>query len=541
MKKIILLNLLTVCVVAAISCNDEFMDRTPLSSINDANFWRTAEDLQTYVNGMYSNIGPASFSDEAKSDNLLYKTKNKYIWNTNKIPASGGSYAKSDFQVMRNCNYFLSHFQSASGDQDLINSCEGSIRLVRASNWFSKMVLFGDLPWYEKEVNVFDNEILYGPRLPRKDVADILMAELDKAYELLPEEAEGEKFSKYVALAVKARLALYEGTHRKYWQEGDAEEALLQCKDACEKIINSGRFDLHPDYRGYHICDDLGKSKEAIYYKVIDGVNKTNGKPHDSYMQAYGVTQDLVESFLCSDGKPIGVSELYKGDDTFDNMITNRDPRLTMVIYDGKRDFKINSEGDGARIEPVNWSSSDYGYITWKVYSEKFVDQDPNTCAIDQNVYRYGEILITYAECMAELGLCTQEVLDLTVNKLRQRAGMTAKLTVDVGFIDPAWPDFKEMNGVEVSPLIQEIRRERRVELCLEGKRWNDIVRWKAGKLVNNPKTYQGAKWYAKGETDYHKPYKTSVREWDDRCYFLPIPKNQLALNPELKQNPGWE
>ena len=112
---------------------------------------------------------------------------------------------------------------------------------------------------------------------------------------------------------------------------------------------------------------------------------------------------------------------------------------------------------------------------------------------------------------------------------------------MDVGFTDPNWPDFESMNGVKVSPLIQEIRRERRVELCLEGRRWMDIVRWKAGPLVNNPKTYQGAKWYAKGETEYHKPYKTSVRTWADRCYFYPIPKNQLTLNPELKQNPGWE
>ena len=85
-----------------LSCNDEFLDLTPLTSINDGNFWKTDQDLQTYVNGMYSYVGASTFDQDQKSDNLMYKTKNKYIWNTNKVPASGGSYQKSDFQVMRN-------------------------------------------------------------------------------------------------------------------------------------------------------------------------------------------------------------------------------------------------------------------------------------------------------------------------------------------------------------------------------------------------------------------------------------------------------
>ena len=542
MKKIFLLLSVAASVSCLMtSCNDEFMDLSPKTAITDATFWKTDKDLQTYVNGLYREFGPGVYSSDDKSDNLIYKTKNKYLWNTNKIAASGGSFAKSNFEIRRNCNYFLTHFQTAVGDQEVINACEGSVRLVRVHDWFGKIVNFGDMPWYEKEVNVFDNDILYGKRLPRKQVVDIMIDELDKAIELLPETAEGEKFTKYVALAEKARLALYEGTHRKYWQEGDAEEMLMKCKDACEKIMASGKFDLHPDYRGYHLLNDMGTSKEAIYYKVMDGVNNSNGDPVSTYFQAYGITQDLVESFVCSDGKPIGVSSLYKGDDTFDDMITDRDPRLTMLIYDGKRPFKLNAAGEGSYLDPVNWSSTDYGYLIWKVYSEKAVDNDANTCAIDKSIYRYGEILITYAECMAELGLCTQEVLDKTVNALRKRAGLNAKLTVDVGFTDPNWPDFKAMNGVEVSPLLQEIRRERRVELCLENNhRWRDIVRWKAGQLVDNPKTYRGAKWYAKGETTYHAPYGTAVRKWNDRNYFLPIPKNQITMNPDIEQNPGW-
>ncbi|HLU88785.1 MAG TPA: RagB/SusD family nutrient uptake outer membrane protein, partial [Cyclobacteriaceae bacterium] len=107
---------------------------------------------------------------------------------------------------------------------------------------------------------------------------------------------------------------------------------------------------------------------------------------------------------------------------------------------------------------------------------------------------------------------------------------------VDVGFVDPNWPDWE----VPVSPLINEIRRERRIEITMEGEdRWFDLIRWKAGRLLEGRKTQLGA--YNPEKGAYHEIWPGFVREWDDKLYFRPIPTQDLTLNPNLHQNPGWE
>src|SRR5690606_12496002 len=148
--------------------------------------------------------------------------------------------------------------------------------------------------------------------------------------------------------------------------------------------------------------------------------------------------------------------------------------------------------------------------------------------------YRYGVVLVAYAEAKAELGECTQEVLDQSINLLRDRVGM-AHLMVDVGFVDPDWPNWE----VPVTPLLNEIRRERRIETVSESKRWDDLVRWKAGKLLENPKTIMGAR-NPEEDNEYWVQYPGSVRTWNDKYYLRPIPTQELALNTNFTQNPGW-
>ena len=165
----------------------------------------------------------------------------------------------------------------------------------------------------------------------------------------------------------------------------------------------------------------------------------------------------------------------------------------------------------------------------------------------DGIAYRYAETLLINAEAKAELKTISQEDLDKTINVLRDRVGMP-HLTMEVGFTDPDWPDY----GYELTGLLQEIRRERRIELAGEGFRWNDICRWKAGTLLENPMTYVGKKVTTgtRADAGYVIVYPdytysdlsigTNSRQWDDKMYLLPIPTNELQLNPALEQNPGW-
>jgi len=157
-------------------------------------------------------------------------------------------------------------------------------------------------------------------------------------------------------------------------------------------------------------------------------------------------------------------------------------------------------------------------------------------------------VLLVNAEANAELGLATQEVIDKTINVLRKRAGMPAM--VISALVKDQRSEFPEL-----PVLLDEIRRERRVELAAEGLRFDDLVRWKAGKLLNKPVT--GMKFVQKqypkavpgssiflNDKGYIMPYGKSLpggRTFDEsKNYFLPLPLDELSLNTNLKQNPGW-
>lgn len=162
----------------------------------------------------------------------------------------------------------------------------------------------------------------------------------------------------------------------------------------------------------------------------------------------------------------------------------------------------------------------------------------------DGIAYRYAETLLINAEAKAELGTLSQADLDKTINVLRDRVAMP-HLTVEVGFTDPDWPDY----GYSLSPVLQEIRCERRVELAGEGFRFDDLCRWKAGKLLDNVMTYVGKKLstgkyaivYPNYTNDDFSYQKGKSRKWDDKMYLYPIPTGELQRNPQLlPQNPGW-
>ena len=196
------------------------------------------------------------------------------------------------------------------------------------------------------------------------------------------------------------------------------------------------------------------------------------------------------------------------------------------------------------------WSNDNAGTIVYKTFPDFVQKQNPSCFfirkwrpiytnliflsknTVDDFIFRYAETLLSYAEAKAELGECTQDVLDISINKIRDRVSMP-HLVVNV-VADPIqnWE-------IPVSALINEIRRERRIELCAEGKRWDDLVRWKAGKRIEAANTILGARNLAGQYQVIYPGYP--ARKWYDKLYLYPIPKQEIALNPNLKQNPGWE
>ncbi len=524
------------------ACNDGFLEKIPQDKINDASYWKTASDVEMFANQFYVSLKDPNYIwrlDDA-TDNQGPGSRNAYVWNEYTIPASGGGWAKGDWSGIRSCNFALDRVATMTKN-DALAKAEAEIRFFKAFYYFGKLKRFGDVPWLEHELTTESPE-LYLPRDTRETVVANMLKELEMAIANLPETSSADRLTKYAALTLKAQICLYEGTYRKSRNMAGHEALLKEVVAASELIMNSGQFAVYStgnpktDYFELFTQYELKGNKEGIMVQRFLADKRMHNNVRQLGEPQTGFSKDFVESYLCTDGLPISKSPLYKGDAIFGVEFTNRDPRMEQSVYQDKRVYRIYENGS-KEYRPMPEFDNNYAptsYYILKGYSPYERDRLQLQCIVDDFIFRYAEVLLAYAEAKAELGEATQAVLDKSVNLLRARVGMPA-MKVDVGFTDPNWPQWE----VAVSPLINEIRRERRIELAAEGKRWDDLVRWKAGKLLDNPKTYQGARDPA--TNNYRILYPGFTRKWTDRLYLYPLPTQEMALNPKLTQNPGWQ
>ena len=536
--------ILSVCFLTAIACNDDYLEKLPLDQISDNNFWKTGADVEMYANQFYPTLFDARlawYRDDNFSDNQTPSSRNSYTWAEYTVPSSGGGWGKSDWLQIRRCNYALDRIATMKSDPS-VASAEGEIRFFKAFHYFDKVKQFGDVPWLENSLTPESPE-LFKARDSRETVVANMLADLDFAIANLPPTSGADRLTKYAALALKGNVCLYEGTFRKYHNVvGGHEELLREAVVSYEEIINSGLFSVYStgkpesDYFDLFVQYELKGNPEGILVQrfITDKRMHNNvrqlGEPYTGY------NIDFVQSYLSADGLPIALSPLYKGDAVFSDQFVDRDPRMKQSIYHAERPYRIFDDGV-VNYKPMPEFQNNYcptSFFIIKGYSPYERDRLPSTSTTDDFIFRYGNILVSYAEAKAELGECTQEVLDKSVNLLRDRVGMP-HLTVDVGFVDPNWPNWE----IPVTPLINEIRRERRIESAAEGKRWDDLVRWKAGRLLENINTVLGARDPATGEYRVLYPGYTT-RKWDDKLYLYPLPTQELSLNTNLTQNSGW-
>lgn len=565
--------------VIAISCNDSFMERYPLDKLTSETFWNTESDLSAYTATFYTFL-PDHWEvlwDDEVSDNMA-----PYKFNTTAAGLHIASTGSWDWSFLRKCNIFLENYSKANISEEVKESYAGEVRFFRAWYYYIRVMSYGDVPWVDKVVSTTDEAILYGVRTPRNEVMDHVIDDLNFAAEHLPETSrESGRLNKYAALHLLARISLSEGTYRKYHKLGTYETYFEGAVNAALKIMNSGKYDIYStgdpykDYEKLYTQNDLNGNPEMILYRHYDAVKFG----HSSYPIRYisrdnnGLTKDLVEDYLCTDGKPIALSSKYRGDQTMEDEVTDRDPRLLQTIVPPGIGF---FKGDNLLNERVprlsiakggSGSQTSTGYHWRKAYTDEAV-LAYDKAETDLPIFRYAETLLIYAEAKAELGTCTQKDIDVSINKLRDRVAMPHMVIAELER-DPD-SDMTQKAGYldeEVPVLLEEIRRERRVELAVEGFRRYDLLRWRAGKFYEKP--VLGARWSyfltlkdANGnnlyddssvgkdiwvnEEGYIEPYQESLRaeggrHFDpDKHYLYAIPLNEIALNPNLTQNPGW-
>lgn len=527
-------------------CNDEFLDRNPKTSLTEQNFWNSEQDLKTYNNQLYAEY----FQDKGFGNNDLMlsadnMSDNSFTDNPGDVrlgihTAETPGIVNWDWSLVRNINVFLENYDRTDIIEKLRNKYAAEVRLLRALDYYDKIKLYGKLPLIDR-VPSENDELLYEKQKSRDEILSFVMEDLNFAIEWLPKSAEKNRFDRYVALAYKARICLHEGTFRKYHGLGNEEFYLQNALDASSEVINSGRYfiDSTQSYHSLFSNLDLAGNKEIIYYKDYSDEQQLY---HNVAIQitgnfggSFSGTKSLINDYLCKDGLPISESTLYQGDENISNEFANRDERLTGTFALPNTYFMSDKIYLNSSPEPIGITACPSGYQVVKFFNQQQEESVAwGRSYLDAPLFRYAEVLLIYAETKIELGDITQNDLDKSINLLRAKANVA------------------DMKAEQAT--LEEIRRERRVELAFEGFRYDDLMRWKQGDLLSEP--VLGLKFNADDIADYEafevgnhvflneEGYIKSNNNYnfdENKHYYFPIPVNELSLNPNLEQTEGWE
>ncbi len=571
--------------VTGVSCTKNVLDQSPPASISPNTFFQTEGDLKAYTNLFYSHLPEAGFIYGEDADNVVKSSVDRQIAGTRLIPTTDGRWSWSE---LRNINFFLTsenvqNFSNTAIRDEYI----GLARFFRAWFYFEKVKSYGDVPWYSNVIETNDEENLMKARDPRTLIMDSVLADIDFAIAHLKSTKSVERVTKWSALALKSRITLYEGTWRKYHTEfnlPDAEKFLNECVEASEELMSAGVYSVYNKTTGLtgKPYQDLFATLniDAVTDEVILGRRYSNDLSLRHGLQFYitartqgkpGLEKRLVNSYLMKDGTPF---TNISGYDTmqFYTEVQNRDPRLAQTIRTpGYRRVGASSNSS------VDFEATMTGYQPIKWMVDASLDGNGQSYQ-DMAIFRFGEVLLNYAEAKAELGTISQDDLNKSIKLLRDRVGMpNLDLVAANANPDPYQANLYRNVSGQNKGVILEIRRERRVELVMENNlRWEDLMRWKEGHLLAAPfrgmyfpgpgfydldrngvpeiEIYVGAKPPATGPfqfpasdlTDGTKgnilTNKNIAKTFNEtRDYLWPLPIEDLTLNDNLTQNPGWQ
>lgn len=572
MKNLIIIGLVPLFFLMA--CNDDFLDRPPLDQVASDRFFEKPKDLETYVNQYYNTTffpKYANHGNDYDSDDLVGPTVNTRLQGTRPVVTTGSI----GFGNVRSINYFMTHYKKIEEfhEFDSYKQYVGEAYYFKAVAYFNLLKSYGDIQWLDIDLGTSSPE-LYNPRTPRQIVADRIISCLDTAaMYLTADKTNGyERINKWIALLMQSRVALYEGTWQKYHngtpfgvENADPNKYLSKAVEAAEQIMESGLYAIYnnnnpdEDYRNLFIQRDYSANSEVMFWRKYDnnlsrgdGAFTNDRNFRMSQPLGRSISKSVIDDYLCTDGRAITGNPLFQGYTTIVQEMENRDPRFRQTVASPDQVWKIQANGN---VE--NWSSvfsrlndnadlnAPTGYMIQKGYDPQVTYHVQQYGEEPSILFRYAEVLLNYIEAKAELGDITQGDIDKTVKLLRDRVGMP-KINIESIATDPDW-DFPAL-----TPLINEIRRERRIELIGEGFRWDDIARWAAAdELIvgKRPKGFKASQItknpFHEDENGFMDPYQKAMPSGYgfklNRDYLDPIPESQIVLNPEnLTQNPGW-
>lgn len=590
MKKYSLLLLFAVLLA---SCD---LEQAPESTTSKDAVFGSEKGLELYANSFYTILPSANNIHRADemSDYGARSQAPDYIREGAYGPRQSSGW---DWRDLRNLNYFIENCNYPNIAPDVKRHYIGVARFFRAWFYFDKVKRFGDVPWIGKTMDVNDPQLFNG-RDSRVLVMDSVLADLDYATANIRTVNDNTRslITKYIAYAFKSRVCLFEGTFRKYHTAysltGTAAEWLNKSAEAAKVVMDEAGFSISEAGGAGKSYRQLFTSKTPVGSEIMLAAlcDPTLSVFNDAnwwwtsatYGPRLSFTRTFINTYLNVDGTPFTDKAGYQAL-TFPQEVKGRDLRLQQTIRMG--DYKRTNAGVTEAAPPVfSYTYTGYQPIKWTLDDTYYDGGSRNDNSI--SIIRYAEVLLNYAEAKAELGTLNDADWTRTIGTLRKRAGITAGITsmptvVDSYLQDNYFPDIAD-------PVILEIRRERGIELVLEGFRFYDLVRWKRGELLTQvwngfyvPAVDQPLDLNEDGKFDVCfyttapqsplpgvtyvnvaptissgvNPQQLSnttsgeitwlrniARKWydDDRQYLYPIPENDRLMNPALGQNPYW-
>lgn len=544
--------------IAFTGCQKD-LNQLPQTTLTNANFWKTPNDLELACNYLYAYLpglgGPASIEP---AEDLMSNTAfsilgiNQISDGSRLAPATDGNWI-GDYDLIRACNNIFEHAGTVTGDTATINQYLGEAHFFRAWGYFDLVKRFGDVPLIMKTLTLSDS-LLYSSRVNRETVLDSVYADLNyaAAHCALPSALPASEYGRITsiaALAFESRVALFEGTWDKFHDQGNYQKHLQICINACNTIMSSGECSLFiyapdPDSSYYYLFQYQNDASETNYtYATNHGIilarlygqNLSNNIASHSFERGWATdgdifgTRNLVDLYLYKDGLPEGISPYDSSKDETSSLTVfrNRDPRFGMTF---------TKEGDiiGSITGDIPYTPRfQYNIKKYNVVSE-FTQQ---TSFLNYMIIRYAEVLLNYAEATYELNnSISDQDLNQSINLIRARVNMP-----------PLTNEFVQANGLNMET---EIRRERTIELSFEGFHYWDLLRWKTAETVL-PLALLGSKYFpadmpnapaAQFNSDGFSIWEpASKRSFNpQRDYLWPLPTRELGLNKNLTQNPGW-
>ena len=553
----------------------------PENAVTPENYFQNKSDLELWTNQFYTLLDEPDASAGTNADDMIDKGMGQVIEGTRSAASeTGWSWTK-----LRHINYFLQH-SSNCDDETARNQYNGVAQFFRAYFYFVKVRRYGDVPWYDQVLGSEDQELLVKARDSREFVMNQVLKDFQDAATSLPTkstETRNTRVTKWAALAFASQAALYEGTYRKYHGLDNYEKYLEIAASTARQFIDESGFSLYKEgtepYRDM-FCADNAKTTEVVLARAynFEGLQLSHSVQFSIANLQMGFTRRFMNHYLMADGTRFTDKQGYETM-FYTDEVKNRDPRLQQTV------LCPNYIQKGETTVTANDLTAYCGYRPIKFVGTKDHDGAAKSTS-DWPLMRAAEVYLNYAEAKAELGTLKQEDLDISINKIRERAKMPDLNLTDANsnpdpYLAACYPNVEQGTNKGV---ILEIRRERTIELVMEGLRQWDLFRWKEGKQMfnhyvpndgiyvpgvgtydmdgdgkpdleiyettatsqcDNKKKLDKDIYLSNGTSGYiiGFPKVTYGKDWkEERDYLWPIPADQRVLTQGiLTQNPGWE